>query len=54
MERRKAQASRDEQRQAAGGTGERSDKIRTYNFPQVILTLPLIYSFLSRTSGRTE
>jgi protein subunit release factor A len=35
FERKRLQASRDEQRHAAGGTGDRSDKIRTYNFPQV-------------------
>ena len=42
LERRRLQASRDEQRQAAGGTGERSDKVRTYNFPQVIFSLSIL------------
>ena len=34
LERRKSLAARSELRTAAGGTGDRSDKIRTYNFPQ--------------------
>ena len=33
-ERKKAQAARSELRSLAHGTGDRSDKIRTYNFPQ--------------------
>ena len=35
MERQKKEAARKELRSAAQGTGDRSDKIRTYNFPQV-------------------
>eukprot|EP01034_Spumella_vulgaris_P031417 gene31417-38800_t len=34
LERRKHTAARSELRTAAQGTGDRSDKIRTYNFPQ--------------------
>lgn len=34
LERRKANAARSELRSAAQGTGERSDKIRTYHWPQ--------------------
>ena len=33
-ERKKANAARSELRSLAHGTGDRSDKIRTYNFPQ--------------------
>ncbi len=36
LERRKSMAARSELRSAAQGTGDRSDKIRTYNYPQVI------------------
>ena len=34
MERRKATEARKELRNASAGTGDRSDKVRTYNFPQ--------------------
>lgn len=34
LERSRQQAALSEMRSAAGGTGDRSDKIRTYNFPQ--------------------
>lgn len=35
MERKKKEQARSDLRAAAQGTGDRSDKIRTYNFPQV-------------------
>lgn len=34
LERQKVMAARADLRSAAQGTGDRSDKIRTYNFPQ--------------------
>lgn len=34
LEKRRAAVSRNELRSLAQGTGDRSDKIRTYNFPQ--------------------
>ena len=49
LERKKAQALRQEQRSAAGGTGDRSDKIRTYNFPQVLIRETQSFHFLSFT-----
>lgn len=36
LERQKMLASRSELRSLANGTGDRTDKIRTYNFPQVL------------------
>ena len=35
LERERAAAARSELRSSVAGTGDRSDKVRTYNFPQV-------------------
>lgn len=43
LERKKMHQARSELRTAAQGTGDRADKIRTYNFPQVIHMLDNIH-----------
>ena len=42
VERKRRLAEMSEVRSLANGTGDRSDKIRTYNFPQVYITVKRI------------
>jgi protein subunit release factor A len=44
QERQKSVALRSELRSLSNGTGDRTDKIRTYNFPQVALDSPLFFT----------